>query len=81
MFRRRKTVGLIDRRRSQFVVRHTSLPLWWRDPYGRLTRAGDPRSDWHRELRRAHRFLSYDQAEHRLTEAGEKGIITPVAPL
>jgi hypothetical protein len=81
MFRRRKTVGLIDRRQSQFVVRHSHLALWWRDPYRMRVNAGDPRSDWHKELRRAHRFLSYDQAEHRLTEAGEKGIITPVAPL
>ena len=56
-----------------YVVRHPRLAVYWRDPYGRYKRAGDPRSDWTPELRRAYRFAERHHATAALVEAGETG--------
>lgn len=50
-----------------WVVRHRRLGLYWRDPYQRLTNAGDPRSDWGR-YEQAYRFVSEHQASCLIAE-------------
>lgn len=50
-----------------WVVRHRRLGLYWRDPYQRLTNAGDPRSDWGR-YEQAYKFVSEHQASCLIAE-------------
>jgi hypothetical protein len=61
--------------RFAYIVRHVRLAVYWRDPYGRYKRAGDPRSDWTPDIRRAYRFSTREQAGDTLRETGQTGFV------
>lgn len=61
--------------RWAYVVRHPRLAIYWRDPYGRYARAGDPQSDWTPEVERAYRFAERHHALEALRETGTDGFV------
>lgn len=75
VFLRRPRREPIPITRWTYVVRHVRLAVYWRDPYGRYSRAGDPRSDWTPDIRRAYRFSTREQAGQTLRESGETGFV------